>query len=120
MATRPVKIDGPKASGVVIVTWEELTTTNSDGAKAVTVTHSDKCVQAVGNFSGDATLVLQGSNDGTNWFTLSDQSGTEIALTTGDLGALVAENPLYIRPSLSGGDGSADVDVLLVCSPRNR
>ena len=120
MATRPVKVSGPDARGVVIVTWETLTTTNTDGAPALVPGYPDKCVQGVGNFSGSASVALQGSNDGTNWFACSDQAGTDIAMTAATIGAVVAENPLYVRPLLSSGDGSADVDVILVCAPRNR
>jgi hypothetical protein len=97
-----------QGSGRVIITWATM----ADGDTGVMVKSShypDKTVQAI----GDATTVaLEGSNDGTNWFALTDPSGMEIGLvgSTFDL-AMVRENPLYIRPSCTGG---SDTDVIVV------
>lgn len=67
--------------------------------------------QAFGTWGG-ATVVLQGSNDGTNWVTLKDPTGTDISLTAN--GAFeFATAMLYVRPSISGGTGD-DVDVIVV------
>jgi len=70
---------------------------------------SDKCVQLLGTLG---TFLLQGSNDGTNWATLNDASGTAITETGGARIEQILENPRYIRPNASGtADG---VTVILV------
>ncbi len=74
------------------------------------INFADKTVQMSGNWGG-ATIVLQGSNDGVTWFTLDDPIGDPITNTV-DFIKAVLENPLYIRPSSSGGTGT-DVDVTL-------
>lgn len=73
---------------------------------------------------GGATTILQGSNDpkadpthsdhaNAKWITLTDPQGNTISKTS-DAMEQVLENPMWIRPSQSGGTGS-DVSVSLVC-----
>ena len=73
---------------------------------------ADRAIQFVGTFDS-ATVVLQGSNDGTNWNTLHDTAGNEISASSAIIAA-VAENPLYIRPSSSGGGASQAVEAHLM------
>lgn len=67
-------------------------------------------VQISGTFGG-ATVVLQASNDGTNWVTLDDAHGA--AITTTALAMFeISTSALYLRPGISGGTADA-VDVTL-------
>ena len=68
-------------------------------------------VQASGTFGG-ATVVMQHSNDGTNWFTAKDLQGNDISLTADGI-AEFSLSSAYIRPAISGGSGD-DVDVIVV------
>ena len=70
----------------------------------------DFVVQAVGVFSGGATVALEGSNDGVNWTTMKDETGTAIDLGQNDL-AGVSVIPALMRPVVQSGDGGADIDV---------
>lgn len=80
--------------------WTSLT--ENDTAAAVEFPgNGDKTVQVTGTFGG-ATVVLQGSLDGSNWATLKDGAGTAISFTSAGL-ASVLENVAYVRPSASGG-----------------
>lgn len=97
---------------VGVVSWTPLTSTNTDGAPLSRVKWADKTVQITGTF-GTGTVVLQGSNDGTNWATLKDPSNTAISTTSAAVRA-VLENPLYIRPLVTGGDGTTSITVTLV------
>ena len=99
-------------SGVEKQLWETIT--EADTAASVLTsgtTPAISSVQAVGTF-GSATVVMQGSNDGTNWINLDDTTGTEIAFTAAG-GAEFSSSYLYLRPSISGGTGQ-DIDVHLV------
>ena len=70
-------------------------------------------VQASGTFDG-ATVVMQHSNDGTNWFTAKDLQGTDIDLSADGI-AEFSLSSAYIRPNFSGGSaGTGDVDVIVV------
>ena len=95
-----------------LITWPNLG--NADVGQAYeTKWHRDFCVTVVAPTYGSATIVLQGSNDGTNWVTLNDPQGNAISFTTGTpkLEQLL-EVPRYIRPSTSGGTGT-DITVQL-------
>lgn len=61
-------------------------------------------VQVTGTFSG-ATVVMQVSNDGTNWVTARGLDTTDIILTSTGYRefSLCAA---YIRPSIAGGSGT--------------
>lgn len=103
--------DGPIGSAR-FAKWEALAT--GDTATTHTLEGTTGLLgsfQAFGTFGG-ATVILQGSNDGTNWVALSDPSGTAISLTAA--GAFEFSTAMaYIRPSISGGS-SDDVDVVVV------
>lgn len=97
------------------IIWATLTSSNTAGTAFLQAgtTMAIAAVQFTGTFDS-ATAVLQGSNDGTNWITLSDpQDGTAISVTAAGA-AEVSTAMAYIRPSTSGGGGSQDIDCILV------
>ncbi len=114
MATIAAVMTGPSNTGLTEVLWETLTTTNRPGLGVALGKSPDKTVQIIGNFSGTASIAIEGSNDGgTTWSPCHDITNTVIAVTAAGL-VLIVESPKLIRPNLSSGDGSADVDVYLV------
>jgi hypothetical protein len=101
------------------VIWTPLTSTNTagepvgspiginagDGAQGLgfLAGFADKSVAVTGTF-GSATLVIQGSNDGTNWFTLTDPNGNLLSFTSAPSHLLeVTESVIMLQPSTSGG-----------------
>ena len=64
-----------------------------------------RCVQFSGTFGG-ATIVIQGSNDGTNYVTLTDPQGNAISKTAAAIEQL-EEITRYVKPVISGGSGSS-------------
>jgi len=109
----PVPAD-PLTTRDTVVLWETHTTTNRPGT-AVTLSGVvvDLIAFAKGTFGASATITMQGSIDGgTTWFTLKDPNDADATLTAA--GAVVLrDKPLLIRPNLTSGDGSTDVDVYL-------
>lgn len=87
------------------------------GDTALPVTGAERpnrSVQASGTWNG-ATLTLQGSNDGTTYFVLTDTAGTPGNLSfTADGLKQVRENTAFTKPVLSGGGGSTSLKVVLV------
>jgi hypothetical protein len=66
----------------------------------------DKTATLSGTF-GTSTVTLQGSNDGTNWFTVNDfldvaafNAATAAAMKT------LGNNPRYLRPVVAAGTGT--------------
>jgi len=68
-------------------------------------------VQVTGSFGG-ATVVLEVSNDGTNWVTLTDRTGAEISLTAAGFRDITS-GAQYVRARAVGGSGTS-VTVRLV------
>jgi hypothetical protein len=69
-------------------------------------------VQVTGTFGG-ATITLQVSNDGTNYVTLKDSTGTDISLTAAGMREF-STAALYLKPtSTDGTDDNVTVTVVL-------
>lgn len=99
------------APEVVIFTWETLT--EADTAASIVpngTTTLAGTLQVFGTFGG-ATLVLQGSNDNSNWVTLRDTDGSNISFTTAGY-AEFSTGMAYLRVSASGGS-SQDLDCIM-------
>lgn len=105
-----------------VFTWSPLTAANpvgiglAAGRLLSTGSYGDRSVQIKGT-PDSATLVVQGSNDGTNWFTLHEPDGTALSFTTDiTAGVLkqIAELTLYTQITTSGGGGSQSVSVVLI------
>jgi hypothetical protein len=102
--------------------WSLLTTTNADGAPVSYHGTADRTVQVDGTFGAGGTIVIQGSNDlsnPTNWFTLTNPLGAAALSLTAAALKLIGESPVWIRPLVTGGDGTTSLNVRL-CVRRNR
>lgn len=114
MSVTPTKID-TRTSKTFVLAWLAMPA-DSDGAVTAGAQfagqHSDKSVQVSGVFGG-ASVVLQGTNDGANWFSLTDAQGNALTFTAAGL-KLVAEATWKVRPVVTGGDGTTAVDVHLL------
>lgn len=69
-------------------------------------------VQVTGTFDS-ATVSVEISHDGDNWFDLVDLAGETVAMTE-DGYAEFSSSALYFRPKLADAGGSTDVAVSLV------
>jgi len=97
----------------VLVTWEGLSTTDIDGEAWKNNVAADVSVQVVGTFSTGGKVSLLGSNDGANFAVLNDPQGNPIVLTEAKI-EVILEAPLYLKPGSVAGDGSTDLDVILL------
>jgi len=109
---------GARDGSVQSIVWGPLTTTNLDGAWVDCADFADKTFQADGTFGAAGSIAIQGSNDEamptTNLWPVT-KAGTSTAMAFTVLGGGTAnENPRWVRPILSGGDGTTAVNVKLV------
>jgi hypothetical protein len=88
------------------VTWSAVSTADTEIAYALNGGKSSRgAVQFDGTFGG-ATVVLQGSVDGTTYVTLRDTAGNAISDTSADVFFFeTAVN--YIKPLVTGGTGDS-------------
>lgn len=110
MATVGYTASNP-ASGIKLIVWTSLTTTNLDGTPFIGPQFADRSVQVTGAFSG-ATLQIQGTNfeSSETWTQLTDPQGNPIGFTSAGI-EQVMENTYKIRPLLIGGTGSTDLTI---------
>lgn len=95
---------------MAVTTWPGLLQ-NDDGEPVRLAVYSDRSVQVDGTFGG-ATVTIAGSNDGANYFALSDTGGNPLTLTANALRQIV-ELPVFVKPRVFGGDGTTSVKVTL-------
>lgn len=93
---------------VLRVSWNSVPQ-NEVGQQLPLAQYSDRSVQVSGTFGG-ATVTIEGSNDGTNWFTLADPQGNNLSFVTARLEAIL-ELVFWIRPKVTGGDGTTSINV---------
>ena len=114
-----IRVTDPSRGAAFMVLWETLTSANAVGDAFEMPAWDVRSVQIVGTFDS-STIVLQGSNDGATWATLTDPQGTAISKTATGV-EQIEEVTRYIRPSASGGGASQDIDVyVLVTGYRSR
>lgn len=82
-----------------------------DGTPVEAVEFADRSVQVGGTFGG-ATVIVEGSNDSTNYNTLTDPQGNDLQVI-GPKVEMVTEVTRLIRPRVSGGASVAVVVSLL-------
>lgn len=114
MATVPFTADEITTFGDQghVVSWTPLANTDV-GTPLEMIGSADRSVQVVGEFGAGGTLLLEGSNDGTNYNTLHDPGGNALSLTSSQIVAIL-EISAFIRPRVSAGDGSTALSVTLL------
>ena len=97
-----------------IRTWTGLTTTNADGNPIGYASNGmgGVTVQVAGTIGAGFNMVVEGSNDGTTYYTLNDQANAAIAFTALGL-KTVRDQPAFIRPRVTAGDGTTNVTVTM-------
>ncbi len=96
------------------VVWSGLLNTDT-GDPVIVAPFSNLTVHADGVFGG-ATVALQGSNNNVAYGSLRDHQGVAIALTVDTIVQAAQENPLFVRPILSGGDANTNLVVTLIAT----
>lgn len=74
--------------------------------------YADRSVQVSGTFGAGGTVVLQGSNNGTTYATLTDPQGNALSFTAAGL-EQITEIVRFIRPSVTAGDGTTSLTVTI-------
>lgn len=113
MATRyPVVQTKGNINAVVQMTWSGLL--QGDVGDAIDYTpYLNKTFQVFGTFGVGCTVTIQGSNDGVNWNTLSNATGSSLTFTSSAI-RRTDDVPMFVRPLITGGDGSTNITVICV------
>lgn len=103
-------------NNVAVYTWPALATGDT-GQPLQGPGFTDASYQVGGTFGG-ATVIIEGSNDGTNYITLVDPFNVALSFTAAAL-AQVLPICLWIRPRISGGSGAAINVIAVHCNHMN-
>ena len=120
MATR-INTPSPIAGfgeNATLVTWIDLDTTNDTGVPIEMPGSTVRSIQIGGTFDS-ATVVIEGSNDGTNYLTLTDPQGNALSKTAAAIEA-IQESPRFLRPKVTSAGGSTSIDIHLILVRRGR
>ncbi len=104
------------ADGYRVVTWTALDKNEVGSFVSAGSWISVKTVQIVVTAAGEQNLTMQGSMDGTTWYTLtaiSLSAGAYVSLsgiTTSSMYTII-EDPRFIRPLVSNEAGATAVDI---------
>ncbi|WP_374312437.1 hypothetical protein [Dongia sp.] len=96
---------------VAITTWPALLASET-GEPVEAAQFADRSVQISGSFGG-ASVIVEGSNDGVSYFPLTDPQGNSLTFTASKLEA-VTELTRWLRPRVSGGDGTTEIAFVLL------
>lgn len=102
---RPIDDAFPGESS--LIAWTGLLN-GDDGAPIQFGAFTDRSIQFVGTFGTGGTVVLEGSNDGVNYVTLTDPQGNNISKTSASIEA-ISEATRYVRPRVTAGDGTTNL-----------
>jgi len=97
-----IKKDITVDDSVFMIQWDNLANSGDDGDPQSFAAYSDKTFIVTGTFSGSAVVVIEGSNDGTNWVTLSNRQGNAMSFSAAGMNTS-QDRPVYVRPKLTAG-----------------
>lgn len=109
-----IQFVGTQLTGIGVgslVSWTPVATGDT-GVPVENYSFSDRSVQVTGTFGG-ATCTIEGSNDGVNYATLTDNAGVALTFTSTGL-RQVLQITRYIRPSVTAGAGSLTITLMNV------
>jgi hypothetical protein len=97
---------------VHFVQWTPLL--NGDSGTPYGMTgFADRSAQITGTFGTGGTVLIEGSNDGTNYATLTDPQGVAISKLAAGIFE-ISQITKFIRPRVSAGDGTTSITVTLL------
>ena len=97
--------------GNVIYQWDSLTT-GDDGQPAGTTGSGDRTVQVQGTFGASGTVLIEGTLDMLNWYTLRDAANSSLSFGSAGLKTIM-ENVVAVKPRVSNGDGTTSIQCIL-------
>jgi hypothetical protein len=95
------------------VTWNGLAV-NDTGLPFVLSQYADRSAHVTGVFGVGGLVVIEGSNNSTDYATLNDPQGNPISFNLTNKIEAVSEIVVALRPKVTGGDGSTLVNISML------
>lgn len=108
--------------GVLKVTWSAMAndTDKSQGTAWSMPFLQDKSVQIAGTFDTSDAVVIEGSNDGSVFATLTDAIGSDLSATANFGPKTILQNPQFIRPRVTAGGTNGNITVTIIAASQQR
>ena len=126
----PIPADPTDVSSAGSAWWFAWTgLQNGDVGQPLQVPHlPDKTIHFSGTFGAGGTVKMRGSclaspnpDVATDWFDLNDPQGNPISKTTSDpKGEAIEQNPRWIAPIVTAGDGATNIAATLTANGGRR
>lgn len=117
MATRAVAVAQLSQRGCEghLVTWTGLLQSSADVGAAFECADKTKLTaQLSGTLGVGGAVTIEGSNDNASWGALHDAAGAALVLDAiGEIN-VAGEQPRYVRPHVTAGDGTTSFTVVLL------
>jgi len=121
MATRPYSIEKLETFGddVRVTVWTALAN-GDDGQRFEMPGSADRSMHFSGTPGTGGTIIVEGSNHlapstaASDWFPLTDPQGNAISKTAASTGEAILELTRWIRPRVTGGDGTTSFQARLL------
>lgn len=98
----------------VIKQWANMTFSGSDvGDNLEIPEYADRSVQVIGTPGAGGTVIIEGSNNGTDYAVLKDHLGNNLSFTAADIRS-IDQIVRFIRPRVTGGDGTTSFTVIVL------
>jgi len=110
MATSPT-IQIVSGGSAKVISWVGLANGQS-GDSVEDSLWADRSVQVTGTFGAGGSVTIEGSNDGTNWASLTDPQGNNLSFSTSKIETVI-EMVRFIRPNITNGDGTTSLNIVL-------
>lgn len=103
--------------GYILVEWSSLLNGETGNVARIGHIAGVKTIAITGTFDGE-TVAVQGSMDKTNWFPLHAANFTasdyeELTAVAAARQDAIVDNPLWVRPVVSGGAGAPDLKIII-------
>ena len=100
--------------GSYTATWTGVLNGETGVSADMPLDAATRSIQVGGTFGVGGNVIIEGSNDNVNFFTLNNALGTALATVTAGALHSLDQNCLFIRPRVSAGDGTTSINVILV------
>ena len=91
---------------------------SDQGAPLEAFGYADRSVQVDGVFGSGGSVMIEGSNNGSTYYPLTDPQGNNLEITSGKI-EQISEAVVYLRPRVTSGDGSTSINVTILMRKGN-
>lgn len=107
------RIQSEYAKGCWIAQWASILNGETGDRADIPLLNATRSVQVAGTLGIGGSVSIEGSNDGTNYVTLTDSTGVALTFTAVGIKDIL-QNVRFLRPHVTAGDGATNFLVTIL------